>query len=344
MIGAALSPRFATYTHVYLLKIGVDPECVFLNAGIEFNQNQEYNKPLSPAEVSRLFNAAAREADDDCFGLNMGWNFSYESAGLAVLVLTSAPNVEKGLYALLSGDRYVDNAIDQRLDRGKATFTHSFRVMSDEDLDLRHFHENVTVMLYRMLYVATRREFNPVSAFFTHEQGAPIERYVSLLGTTDIRFGQDRNGVEYPNAILSLPFVTANKLLHSIVTNSLKTYGTESAKNEFTEIVCREMMRVASGEIPMIETIASNLSVSPRTLRRNLMEEGQTFSQVKRMALEKRSKYLLEQTNLSLAEISYEMGYSEVSAFCRAFRGWTGRTPKSFRKEIGADSDVSVQG
>ena len=104
---------------------------------------------------------------------------------------------------------------------------------------------------------------------------------------------------------------------------------------DFTEIVSRELMRLTLREIPSVDTIASNLSISSRTLRRKVLEEGFTFQKVKQLALERRSKYLLEETSLGLAEIAYELGYSEVSGFSRAFRSWTGETPQSFRARAG---------
>lgn len=157
---------------------------------------------------------------------------------------------------------------------------------------------------------------------------AIVNRY-----TSDIRFNQSRNTVNYSQEALTLPFITANKLLHSLLINSLKTYVDEESNHEFTDVVCREMMKMTFHEIPSIDKVASTLSVSTRTLRRRLMDEGITFQKVRQLALERRSKYLLRETRPSLAEIAYEMGYSEDSAFNRAFRGWTGCTPQLYRKE-----------
>jgi AraC-like DNA-binding protein len=202
----------------------------------------------------------------------------------------------------------------------------------DQELPLRHFHEYLVMLIYKTIRTTTRAEFHPTSVSFAHRQEVSIEDYSAFFGTNDVCFEQNRNGITYPNSVLAVPFVTANKLLHSMIVNSLKTYIDDEAKNEFADVVCRELMRLTFQEVPSIELVAANLSVSVRTLRRKLKHEGFTFQTVKQLALERRSKHLLQETNLPLGEISYEVGYSEVSAFCRAFRRWTGHTPQAFRQ------------
>ena len=49
------------------------------------------------------------------------------------------------------------------------------------------------------------------------------------------------------------------------------------------------------------------------------------------MAREQRAKYCLRRTNLSLSDIAVELGYSELSAFSRAFRLWSGESPQRYR-------------
>ena len=55
---------------------------------------------------------------------------------------------------------------------------------------------------------------------------------------------------------------------------------------------------------------------------------------MKSLAREKRARYYLSHTNLSLSEIAFELGYSELSAFSRAFRTWTGETPQVYREKV----------
>ena len=72
-------------------------------------------------------------------------------------------------------------------------------------------------------------------------------------------------------------------------------------------------------------------AVTPRTLQRRLREEGVGYAA---LVEEMRAKFAAEYLNdpsLSISEISYLLGFSEPSAFSRAFRRWTGKSPQTFR-------------
>lgn len=89
-----------------------------------------------------------------------------------------------------------------------------------------------------------------------------------------------------------------------------------------------------SGRMPTINLVASELAVSERTLRRRLIATGTSFSKVLTRTRHTTAVRLLTDTDLTVKEIAYGLGYSELSAFTRAFRSWTGVAPDRFRKSI----------
>ena len=86
------------------------------------------------------------------------------------------------------------------------------------------------------------------------------------------------------------------------------------------------------GHAPTLDEMAEALGTSGRTLRRRLQSEGQTFHGLLdevRLAVAKRH---IEARTLSLPELAFLLGFSEASAFHRAFRRWTGTTPQSYAR------------
>lgn len=84
---------------------------------------------------------------------------------------------------------------------------------------------------------------------------------------------------------------------------------------------------------PSLVRVAKKVALSPRTLQRRLNEYGVDFKKLtddtrRRFAM----KYLKDRNN-TLTQIAFLLGYSEVSAFNRAFKRWTGSTPLKYRKE-----------
>lgn len=82
---------------------------------------------------------------------------------------------------------------------------------------------------------------------------------------------------------------------------------------------------------PSLAEVAKKLHLSTRTLRRRLMEEDATFSTLVDEAMRERSIRLLRETDLPIAEVAHHAGYSDLSNFARAFRRWTGSSPKDAR-------------
>ena len=74
---------------------------------------------------------------------------------------------------------------------------------------------------------------------------------------------------------------------------------------------------------------AEHLQISERHLRRQLLLEGLSFQQIRQNVLERKAKQLLEQ-NLSMSEISLQLGFSEL----RDFKRWTGQAPSVYKQEI----------
>ena len=71
--------------------------------------------------------------------------------------------------------------------------------------------------------------------------------------------------------------------------------------------------------------------MSGRTLQRRLSEQGYSFQNLVDESRRQLAEQLLQQTDYSLAEVSFMTGFSEQSAFTRAFKRWAGQTPRSFR-------------
>ena len=76
----------------------------------------------------------------------------------------------------------------------------------------------------------------------------------------------------------------------------------------------------------------SCVAVSPRSLQRRLSEAGTSFARTVDAVREERAKTFLRSGDVSLAEASWLLGFSEQSAFTRAFKRWTGVSPTEWRR------------
>ncbi len=105
------------------------------------------------------------------------------------------------------------------------------------------------------------------------------------------------------------------------------------AQNSWTAKV-RSLIRRKLEEMPELSEVAALLDVHPQTLRRRLSAEGTNFKEIKNQLRRDTALHFLGKQGLSIEEIAHRAGFSESSAFIRAFKGWTGVTPYAYRKGL----------
>lgn len=98
------------------------------------------------------------------------------------------------------------------------------------------------------------------------------------------------------------------------------------------EAVRKTLESVETNEEASLPTIARKLSLSSRTLQRHLRDMGTSLRREYDVIRCTKAKILLEDSNFSIMEVAFFLGFSEQSTFHRAFSRWTGMSPLSFRK------------
>ncbi len=146
-----------------------------------------------------------------------------------------------------------------------------------------------------------------------------------------VRFGAGRNALVLPRAFLDAPLNAPSPVLaraFALRGDQLLARLDEgdSLTARVKRLVCQHL---ASGQVTM-RSVARNLGVSPPTLRRHLEAEQATFSEIVDEVRRHSAAQELEGKR-SVSEIAFNLGFSSVSAFCRAFRRWHGVLPTEYR-------------
>ena len=330
----SLSPRFAAYVRDYLMDREVNPGPIFEACQIDFHNSEEYDRPLPVERVAQLFERAAEVTDNPFMGLSMGQDFHYESSSLLVVAMLAAPSVGEGLSFLNAYDHYIDTAIKTSYHPTFTPAEFSADLLHEGGAHMAQLNDYLMGFLVQTLNVATRSRIPLLEVTLQHKKPSDISGLQAFF-QCQISFGRDHNSIRFHPKFLTQPFLTSNKLLFRVLASAMETYFSLGDEHQgFVGTVCRQIMLQESMQYTDSENIAERLRVSPRTLRRKLAEEGFTFQEAKNLARERRAKFLLANSKASLTDIAFELGYSELSAFSRAFRGWVGETPQSYRESI----------
>jgi len=85
---------------------------------------------------------------------------------------------------------------------------------------------------------------------------------------------------------------------------------------------------------PSLEQVAMSLKLSPSVLRRELSHEGLAYKDLIETTRHELALMYIRQRHLPFSEIAFLLGYSELSAFSRAVRRWTGLSPRKYRAQL----------
>jgi AraC-like DNA-binding protein len=176
--------------------------------------------------------------------------------------------------------------------------------------------------------------FSPTfQVWFTHPEPAHTDEYAKTFEGGSLHFGKPWSGFVFPREYLALPVPSADAQLHNLMRKHADSMLAELPRAQsLTERVRDLLAKELSGGSPTAKQIARKVAMSERSLARYLHEEGTTFSALledlrRRMAL----RYV-RHSELSFSEITFLLGFSQAAAFYRAFRRWTGQTPREYRR------------
>lgn len=149
-----------------------------------------------------------------------------------------------------------------------------------------------------------------------------------------VHFDRPDCRLTFDAAYLRLPTIRSEQalkaFLRSAPANILVRYRHDTG---WVAKIRAHLKTVAAADWPNFDALAAQLDVPPATLRRRLRSEGQSFAAIKDELRSVMAQALLRDGERSVADIASELGFSEPSAFHRAFRKWTGRSPGAFRRD-----------
>jgi AraC-like DNA-binding protein len=264
--------------------------------------------------------AGAAMCCDDYGAFGLAWKTafdlrgSYERAERYARVLTSVSTYEV-----------------EKTDNG--AFIHLHRA-GERRLGMRFSNEATIASIASISREVSTEDFKPVAVYFKHPAPGSTADHETSFGCP-VHFESDKDALLVSSETLHTP----NKLGDESISKFFDTH-LEAELSKLEDDVSLErrvriqISRALSEGVPMISDVAAKLGMSGRTLQRRLADQGYSYQAVIDESRRQLAERLLQQTNYALAEITFMTGFSEQSAFTRAFKRWLGQTPRSYRSRF----------
>ena len=283
----------------------------------------------------RLWAEAERITNDPDLGLHTAESYNPGALGVAGYVVLSCATGAQVLERLSRYASLMNDGLRVRLVReGETTVIVSEPAPGLDNYLERRPREPFEVIAASVVLTLSRlinRRITPREVAFRHKAPASITEHVRIFGL-EPKFGTKENRVGFRSRDLEAAVISANPALLAAfeqraeaLTANLDRHGplTRRALD-----VLRDKMK---GVVPPLQEVASELAMSSRTVQRALRQEGTTYQKLVDEAQRDLAVSYLKRTCVSASEVAFLLGFSELSAFSRAFKRWTGSAPAKFR-------------
>lgn len=330
------APTIASFCSAALIRAvaarGLDTRALVDLAEIEPSGIEGLEERMSFDRHLLLWEAAMRLVRDPGFPIYLSQRLTpgdYETIGFACMTRAT---LGEALKQAIRYHRIWTDGSRWELEERNGTSTFSFEVDDPMRLGARCGTEQVLAEIIQAGRLLTGREWAPREVWLRHPRPRDTTAHERFFGAP-VLFDRPSSALVIDSPIFDQPLLKSDPKLATFFERQADEMLARFERSGAMVYRLRDYLAkgVRSG-LPSLEAAASHLGVSTRTLRRRLQEEGTTFQDVlDQTRCELAKRYLLAE-RLAAGEVAFLLGFSEPSAFHRAFKRWTGQTPVTYQR------------
>lgn len=315
--------------HAYQ-RYGHDPSSALTQAQIAPEQLQQTGARITAWQMERISGLAMRELDDEA----LGWfhrRLPWGSYGMLARASLSAPTLALAVKRWCRHHGLLADDITLTLQ----TSGHIASLTVAENRELGAFREFCLVSVLRNILglacwlVDSRIPL--LQAQFPFAAPPHAEAY-EVLFSGPTRFRQAQAAISFDAQYLQLPLRRDEKAMQQMLQHALPLTVLHYRRDRLLVQRVRQLLSAQPQDTHGAEALAALLHVSPRTLHRQLKEEGAMLQALKDEVRRSRASDLLLRTQRPVKQVAEAAGFQNEKSFIRAFKSWTGQSPAEFRR------------
>jgi len=284
----------------------------------------------------KVWRKAEELTEDADIGLHLGEQIHPSTLGLVGFVMLSCERLGEALEKLIRYTNLLTDGVTGKMSQKN--------LLAEIEIEVTHDRENLLLAAPRqrmessfaaivtVAKILTGKHFPVREMNFGHPRPDEITEHTRIFAAP-ILFNQSTNKMIFAGEALNYPVLLANRDLLPAFEAQAEQILLQLNKQETRRMqVQRVITKKLTGDAPNISDIARELGLSERSLQRELAAENTTFRELLDETRRELAAKHLKNEKVSVAEISFLLGFSEPSAFHRSFKRWTGTTPHAFRE------------
>jgi AraC-like DNA-binding protein len=318
-----------------LVRQGFELNAVCTQIGLTTTELADANLRLPIDRGTHVVAAATKISKTEALGLRVGTTSPIGALHVVGHILTSCANMREAVQFFLRYSALVFEGGGFRLvehgDEGRFIYEHPF-----EGSRLERFAAEVSLTaVLRMGLQLTGLDKRPDEVRFRHAAPAYLDEYQRVFGCP-VRFAQPANEIVFPRRILDLQQLHRDDLLCELLRERAdQLLADANATEKLAERIIEGIkLQLHLGDAEPAR-VAQRLGMTLRSLQRRLQASSLSLSRLIDEARREVACSALKQPDVAIKDLAHRLGFSEPSAFHRAFKRWTGMTPSRFREVSG---------
>src|SRR5450830_1290473 len=306
-----VTPSLAHFMIDALRSTGLDLDSLCLGAGLDVHALNFDESWVARDKLYRLYSLAAEASNDPNVGLLATSQVGPGIFDVVGYLMMSSATLRIALQHLVHFVALLDTSLTLSLQAQGEQHRFAAHFLGSQKMP-RPFSDAVTTLIVRLCRMLTSPELKIRGLGFMHSIPADVSAYTQMFHCP-VEFDAPCYFILLDNADLEKPLASANKQLaplHKMILASL------------------------SAGSPRLEDLAKKMSVSKRTLQRLLRKAGQSYKELVNETRRSQTEFLLGNSQCSLQEAAYHVGFRELSSFYRACHQWYGMTPGQYRMQL----------
>jgi len=333
-----LSPMYGVLLSNYLVKVKRSQGLNALSGSalIDVNEMAPYTSRINQVELEVLIKDIFSETGDMSFGLDIGKMAHPSDYGTVGYTLMNCCS----LFQVFEYAAKYKHASNMGFKTGfyKQGMFHHFTInnlVESKWLKVILEFDFATALYLSRFFVGVdkAKKVNPYYVSFQHEPLTNIDSYQNVFGC-EVKFNQTINEIVFSQKVFDIPIRAANPKLFKLMDGKLVQHKKEiDEKLSLKQKIYQYILENVECKTPTLTEAAKDFNMSVSSLKNQLKIEKTNYSHIADNVRKNIALKLFSDPNKSILEVSLYLGFSNSSAFNRAFKRWTNLTPASYRKK-----------
>lgn len=311
---------------------GIDPDPVFRAEGIDPESIFDAGARVSVDKFQALDLRAQDLSGDPHFGLKSAEFARPAHLGALGFAWLASSSLRSAFARLSRYSRLIQDKLKIELEEDEEYFT--VRIDARIPLQRASMREDQQLaIMTRFCRIIAGKEFAPARVCFKQDEPANTAYHYELF-RCPIVFNCDSTALVMRQEDMDRRLTGSNAELATLNEHIVIKYLAHSEKQDIVNQVKAAIIDGLSNGAVTEKSVSEALFMTPRNVHRKLQREGTTFKQLLNEVRQDLAKQYLQDRSKTLTEISFLLGFSEVSSFSRAFKGWTGVPPSAARAAV----------